>query len=196
MKKAIFLDRDGTIIKVVYNPITSLVDTVNKPEEVQLTPGIAEVLNYLKSLGYLLIIISNQPRVGLKKLTLELDEAIDVEFQKQLDREGIVLDKVYYCTHHPFAEIEEYRKKCDCRKPGIKFFKDAEKEFEIDLNRSYMIGDSVIDIMAGHAAGTKTILIANIQEASYLEIIEKQLGSIKPTFLIKKPKDIRNIIKL
>ncbi len=193
-RKAIYLDRDGTLIKLVYDQITNHIDSVSKKEEVEITYDFPEVLKKLKQLGYLLIIISNQPRIGLKKETKENFEEIHQEMVKQLENERIKLDKIYYCFHHPFAEVEEYRIKCECRKPGIKFFKDAENEFKIDLSKSYMIGDSANDVKAGYAAGVKTILFANIEEAAYLELLEKQLGSIKPDYLIKEPKQILEII--
>lgn len=192
--KAIFLDRDGTLIKLVYDPITHHIDSVSKKEEVEITFGFPEILRRLKELDYLIILVSNQPRIGLKRETKENFEEIRVELARKLKEEGVVLDKEYYCFHHPFAEVEEYRGKCECRKPGIKFFKDAENEFNIDLAKSYMIGDSVNDVKAGFAAGVKTILLANIEEAAYLEILEKQLGVVKPDFIIKKPKEILNII--
>lgn len=193
--KAIFLDRDGTLIKLVYDEKTSHIDSVSKKEEVEITYDFPEVLKKLKQFGYLLIIVSNQPRIGLKRETKENFEEIQVELNRKLKEEGVVLDKEYYCFHHPFAEIEEYKVKCECRKPGIKFFKEAQKEFGIDLSKSYMIGDSVNDVKAGYAAGVKTILLANIEEAAYLEILEKQLGGVKPDFLVKRPKQILEIIQ-
>lgn len=192
--KAVFLDRDGTLVKLVYDQKTSNIDSVSKKEDVEITYDFPEVLRKLKSLGYLLIIVSNQPRIGLKRETKENFEEIRLELKRKLKEDGVTLDKEYYCFHHPFAEVEEFRVKCECRKPGIKFFKDAQKEFDIDLTKSFMIGDSVNDVLAGHNAGIKTILLANIEEAAYLEILEGQLKGVKPDFLIKKPKEILNII--
>ncbi|OGY23531.1 MAG: hypothetical protein A2Y57_01545 [Candidatus Woykebacteria bacterium RBG_13_40_7b] len=195
MKKAIFLDRDGTIIKLVYYEDAETIDTVSRPDQVELTPDIGEVLRYLKGLGYLLIVISNQPRIGIKKLTPEMFEKIRQKFNEELEKGGVKLDKEYYCFHHPFASIEKYAIKCECRKPGIKFFNDAEKEFNVDLSKSWTIGDSVNDILAGDKAGTKTILIANLLESAYLSILEEKLQGVKPDFIVKKPKEIISIIK-
>jgi len=194
-QKAVFFDRDGTIIKLAYYEDAETIDTVSKPDQVELTPDIGEVLRYLKGLGYLLIVVSNQPRIGIRKMTESMFEEIREKFISKLKEEGVVLDKEYYCFHHPFASIEKYRMKCECRKPGIKFFKEAEKEFNIDLAKSWMVGDGVNDVIAGYKAGVKTILLANLLEAAYLSILEEKLGGVKPDFVVKKPKEIIEIIK-
>lgn len=194
MNKAIFLDRDGTLIKLSFNKETETIDTVNNPDEVTLTPDISEVLKKLKSLGYLLTIVSNQPRVGIKKLTLKTYNVIKKKVDEEFKKESIVFDAEYYCMHHPWADIPEYRVKCDCRKPGIKFFKDAKEKFDLDMSKCYMVGDGVNDVLAGHAAGTKTILIANLLESAYLTILEEKLKGVKPDFIIKKPKELLDII--
>jgi len=194
-QKAIFLDRDGTFIKTVYHPESEIIDTVSNKDEVELTYDMPEVLKKLKGLGYLLIVVSNQPRVGLKKLSKKAYEEIIAEVDRQLAEQGIKMDKEYYCLHHPFAELPEYRQKCECRKPGIKFFKDAESEFDIDLRKSWLIGDGVNDILAGKRAGTKTILIGNMLEGGYLEILQRELKGTQPDFVVKKPKEILDIIQ-
>lgn len=193
--KAVFFDRDGTIIKLAYYEDAETIDTVSRPEQVELTPDIGEVLRYLKGLGYLLIVVSNQPRIGIKKLTPAMFEKIRQRFNEELNKNGVKLDKEYYCFHHPFASIEKYRKRCDCRKPGIEFFEKAEKEFDIDPAKSWTVGDGVNDILAGYKAGVKTILIANLLESAYLSILEEKLQGVKPDFIVKKPKEIIEIIK-
>jgi D-glycero-D-manno-heptose 1,7-bisphosphate phosphatase len=193
--KAVFLDRDGTLIKHVYNSELDSIDTVSRVEDLELIYDIPELLRKLKELGYLLIIISNQPKVALKKETKENSEKVRVEFNKLLFDEGITLDKEYYCYHHPFAEVPELKQKCECRKPGIKFFQDAQVEFDIDLGKSFMIGDGVNDIIAGNKAGVKTIHFGNLLEAGYLAVLEENLKGIKPEYLVKKPKEILEIIK-
>jgi len=194
-QKAVFFDRDGTLLELVYNQDTEVIDSPSNPGEVKLFPDIAETLRYLKSLGYLLIIVSNQPRIGIGKLTEEMFEKIRTKFNEELKKGGVSLDYEYYCLHHPFASIEKYRKTCECRKPGIEFFKEAEKEFNIDLSKSWMVGDGVNDIVAGKRAGTKTILVTNLLESAYLSIFEQQLGETKPDFIVKKTKEITSVIK-
>jgi D-glycero-D-manno-heptose 1,7-bisphosphate phosphatase len=193
--KAVFFDRDGTLLEMVYNEESEIIDSPSKPSEVRLSPGITDALKYLKSLGYLLFVVSNQPRIGIRKLTEDAFEEVRKKFNEELEKGGVELEKEYYCFHHPFAQIEKYRQECRCRKPGTLFFEQAEKEFDIDLSKSWMVGDGVNDVLAGHKAGTKTILIANLLETAYLTIIEDQLKGVKPDFIIKKPKEIVEVIK-
>lgn len=195
MNKAVFLDRDGTLIKLIYNPEVDTIDSVGKVEDLELVYDMPEVLKKLKDLGYRLIIISNQPKVALKKETKENAEKIRIEFNQKLKEQDVILDGEYYCFHHPFAEIPELRQSCECRKPGIKSFQDAQKKFDIDLTKSFMIGDGVNDVLAGRKVGVKTILFGNSLEAGYLSIIQEQLKGANPDFLIKKPKEILSIIK-
>lgn len=193
--KAIFLDRDGTLIKLVYNTQIDSIDSVGRIEDIELVYDFPEVLKKLKELGYLLIVISNQPKVALKKETKENSEKVRIEFNRLLGEQGIILNDEYYCFHHPFAEIAELKQNCECRKPGIKSFQEAQKKFDIDMTQSYMIGDGVNDILAGQKAGVKTILFGNLLEAGYLSILEEQLKGIKPDFIVKKPKEILEIIR-
>lgn len=194
MNKAVFLDRDGTLIKLIYNPETDYVDSVSRPEDVELTYDMPGVLKKLQDLGYLLIVLSNQPKVALKKETQENSEAVRAEFDRQYAEAGVTFAKEYYCFHHPFAEVPELKQKCDCRKPGIKFFQDAQKEFDIDLEKSYMVGDGVNDVIAGRNAGVKTIHFGNLLEAGYLAVLQENLKGIQPDYFIKKPKELLDII--
>lgn len=192
--KAIFLDRDGVIIKMHYNLEFGTIDTPTTVKEVAFVPGIFEFLHFAKKHGYMLILISNQPGVGIKKISLTMHNKMRDYITKTLRKEGIVLDGQYYCMHHPYASIQKYKKICTCRKPKIGFFLQAAKEFDIDLKKSWMIGDGVGDIIAGNNAGCKTILVGNILEAEYLRILEEKLGKSKPTNLVKNLSEIKSIL--
>ncbi|HSX57845.1 MAG TPA: HAD-IIIA family hydrolase [Candidatus Saccharimonadales bacterium] len=193
-KKAVFFDRDGTLIKLVYDSEVDKVDTVSRVEDLEIVYDMPEVLKKLKDLGYLLIIISNQPKVALKKETQENWDKVHEEFLKQYKELGVTFDKEYYCFHHPFSEVEKLKQDCECRKPGIKFFQDSEKELDIDMSQSFMVGDGVNDVLAGQKAGVKTILFGNSLEAGYLSVVQEQLKDIQPDFIVKKPKEILEII--
>ena len=165
------------------------------PEQVRLVFGIVPLLQAAKKLGYLLIIISNQPNVSLGK-TSELNfKRISEKITELLKNEGVKIDAEYYCFHHPFAKVKEFKEKCDCRKPGTELFSEAAKEHRIDLKNSWMIGDGISDVLSGKKAGCKTILLANIDAAENLRIIEQQLGNTKPDYIIKKLTDAIAIIK-
>jgi len=193
-KKAIFLDRDGVIVKMHYDRNLGIIDTPLSVKQVEFVSGIFELLHFAKSLGYLLIIVSNQPGVGIKKISLkrhrEMKDCITLALQKK----GITLDGQYYCMHHPYASIPKYRKECTCRKPKIGLFLQAAKDLNINLKKSWMIGDGIHDIVTGNKAGCKTILVGNIIEAEYLRILEEKLGNIKPTYLVKSLGEIKKIL--
>jgi len=193
--KAIFLDRDGVIIKLVYNIEFGLIHTPLTPQQVELNFGIVDFLKSAKKAGFLLIVISNQPNIGIKKMSEKQFQAVIDSMNSKLKKNGVVLDAEYYCLHHPFAEIKKYRKKCTCRKPKILLYKKALKKFAIDIKRSWAIGDGVFDIVAGKTFGVKTILLANINEAAYFETLEKQLNGTSPDYIIKNIKDAKKIIE-
>lgn len=145
MNKAVFLDRDGVVIKAtVINgrpyPAASL-------DEVQITPGFDQVLHMLHDAGYLLIVVTNQPDVARGTQTRDMVESIN---QLLLDR--LPIEKVYTCYH-------DNADGCECRKPKPGLLLQAAREYAIDLNNSYMVGDRWSDIEAGNAAGCKTIYI-------------------------------------
>ena len=154
MKKAIFLDRDGVI-----NEERGLI--CNK-EEIFILPGVKEALRKLKEKGFILIVITNQPAVARGLLSEEELEEIHEFMNKEL--EGLI-DKFYFCPHHPEMHddvpehAKKYRIKCDCRKPLPGMILKAVKEFDIELDKSWMIGDMISDIATGKSAGCKTIMV-------------------------------------
>ncbi|MBI2476197.1 MAG: HAD-IIIA family hydrolase [Candidatus Taylorbacteria bacterium] len=194
-KRAIFLDRDGIINELRYDPEYGVIESPLNTAQVRLVFGIVPLLKWAKKLGYLLIIISNQPNLALAKTSEANFARISRKIKGLLKKEAVTIDAEYYCFHHPFAKVKKFRKKCDCRKPGVGLFLEAAKEHDIDLNSSWTIGDGVADVLAGKAAGCKTMLLANIDAAENLRIIERQLGDIKPDFIIKKLTDAVPLIK-
>jgi D-glycero-D-manno-heptose 1,7-bisphosphate phosphatase len=143
--KAIFLDRDGVInVDKQY---------VSKIEDFEFKDGIFNLLHSLQEMGYILIIVTNQSGIGRGYYSLEDFEKLTQWKLDQLAQKGIKIHKVYYCPHAP--EL-----KCDCRKPSPKMLLEAQKSFNIDMKRSWMIGDKKSDIEAGKNAGVgKTVLI-------------------------------------
>ncbi len=193
--KAIFLDRDGVITKMHYNREFGIIDTPLVVKEIEFVPGIFDFLHLAKQLGYLLVLISNQPGVGIRKISLKGYNQMKDYLTQKLKEQGIALDGQYYCMHHPYASILKYKKDCDDRKPKTGFLVKASKDLDIDLKKSWMIGDGIYDIIAGYNVGCKTILVGNIIEAEYLHTLEEKLGDIKPTFLVKNLMEIKNFIR-
>ncbi len=155
-QRAIFLDRDGTINKYA--------GFIKSPKEFELIPGVANTIKQLNDLGYLVIVVTNQPVIARGEATYETLENIHNKMETLLGEEGAYVDAIYYCPHHPHkgyeGEIPELKIECDCRKPKPGMLLKAAADFNIDLNESWMIGDSQNDILAGINAGCKTALIS------------------------------------
>ncbi len=145
--KAIFMDRDGTINdnKKGY---------VHKVEDFKFLPGVVSSLRKLSKTEYLLIIVTNQSGIGRGKFSHDDFRKLSKWIVGTLKKEKIKIDKTYHCPHHP-------KDNCDCRKPGIELFLHAVEDFEINLSKSWIIGDNEKDVLTGREANIKTIKIGN-----------------------------------
>jgi len=168
--RAAFLDRDGVVNPYVYNAQFGTVDSPARPEEFTLMPGAGRAIVELNKAGLLTIIVSNQPGVAKGKFTPELLQEITRKMEAQVAGAGAKLDGVYYCLHHPEGAVPGYRGDCACRKPKPGLLLQAAQDRGIDLNRSYMVGDGITDVLAGQAAGTKTLLISARRSYLYDEL--------------------------
>lgn len=165
-QKAIFLDRDGTINKYV--------GFLRNVDEFDLLDGAAGAIKTINSSGYLCVVVTNQPVIARGEVTvLELKE-IHNKMETILGNEGSYIDALYYCPHHPHkgyeGEIPELKIDCDCRKPKPGMLIQATKDFNIDLENSWMIGDGKNDVQAGKNAGCKTALIGTGDFGQDLEV--------------------------
>lgn len=159
MNRAVFIDKDGTLIhNVPYNADPALIRLLDKA---------AAGLKLLKDAGYLLIVISNQSGVALGYFQEEDLDGIRRKLQEELSQEGVALDGLYFCPHHPEGIVEEYALACECRKPKPGMILQAAANFNIDLRQSWMIGDILHDVEAGNKAGCNTILIDNGNETEW-----------------------------
>jgi D-glycero-D-manno-heptose 1,7-bisphosphate phosphatase len=147
MNKAVFLDRDGVINRKGSSYY------VFREEEFNINRGVTDALKYFLSKGYLLIIVTNQGGIARGIFTETHLEKLHSFMIRQLKAFNIEIASIYYCPHHPDIS------KCLCRKPGSLMFEQAIKKHSINAKRSYMIGDSDIDIIAAEKAGIKGILI-------------------------------------
>lgn len=150
-QKAIFLDRDDTVID---DP-----GYLNEPEQIELLPGAAEALNQFKRMGYLVVIITNQSAIARGYMSEEKLEEIHQKLKNVLSAAGASIDGIYYCPYHPEGTVEEFARESLLRKPNPGMLHKAAEEMDIDLSRSWMIGDRYRDIEAGKAAGCHTILV-------------------------------------
>jgi len=160
MRRAVFLDRDGVINAMVLHPEFGIVDSPANPDEVVLLPQVGEAIAELNRAGFVLLVISNQPGIAKGKFTKRLLAAIQLKILAEIENAGGKIDQIYNCLHHPNAVIEELSVRCQCRKPKPGLLHEAAHEWQIDLESSYMVGDGIHDILAGQAAGTKTLLVS------------------------------------
>lgn len=148
-RPAIFLDRDGTINEEV--------KFLNHPSQLKLIEGAAEAIKLINKSNYLAIIVTNQPVIARGECSIEELEYIHAKLETMLGKEGAYINAIYYCPHHPDKGFEgerpEYKIECDCRKPKPGMLLQAAKDWNIDLSKSYMIGDSERDLEAGKEAG-------------------------------------------
>ena len=159
MNRAVFLDRDGVINAMVYNTEFGLVDSPANPGEFRLLPDVVEAIHAINQMGFLAVVISNQPGIAKGKFSPALLEAMTSKMIQELAKSQARIDAVYYCYHHPEGQVKEYRQVCECRKPKPGMILKAARELNIVLEQSYFIGDGITDIQAGQAAGTTTMLV-------------------------------------
>ena len=154
-QKAVFLDRDGVINKYV--------GFLRNIDDFELIDNVALAIKHINEKGYLVIVVTNQPVIARGEVTVEQLQEIHNKMETLLGQEGAYVDAIYYCPHHPHkgyeGEIRELKIDCECRKPKPGMLLQAAKDYNIDLEKSWMIGDSESDIIAGNSAGCKTIKI-------------------------------------
>ncbi len=163
MRRAVFLDRDGTLNRLVYYPDHGVVDSPFTASQLELLPNAAKALKLLKKKGFLLVLVSNQPGVAKGNMAKKAFAEIDRKLDSLLARGGASLDAKYYCQHHPNAVLAAFRKKCNCRKPKPGLLLQAAAAHGIDLKKSYMVGDGINDVKAGQSAGCKTVFIGHFK---------------------------------
>ncbi|MCE5324784.1 MAG: HAD family hydrolase [Planctomycetaceae bacterium] len=150
-KKAIFLDRDKTLIA---DP-GYLADAA----AVKLLPGVELAIKSLRQAGYLMVVVTNQSGIARGLLSEEALEGIHAELRRQLADKNARVDAIYYCPFHPEGTVEKYTCESDQRKPNPGMLLKAAEEHDIDLGQSWMVGDSARDIEAGQRAGCRTVRI-------------------------------------
>ncbi len=166
MKKAIFIDRDGTLNEMVYDRTHGTMDSPRRPDQVALMPGAAEFLKQLRDAGYFLVVVTNQPGLAKGTLTMEELEAVNARIAKLLGASGARWDDLRFCPHHPDpgpGGNPAYTKKCDCRKPLPGMLFAAAGAHGLDRKESWMVGDGLVDVQAGKAAGCRTVLVAKLK---------------------------------
>jgi len=180
MTKAVFLDRDGTLNKIVFDKQTEECRPPWKFDEIEFYPLVFESLKTLQDNGFDLFIVTNQPDYAKGKTDMVSLLSVRQFILHMLIREGITLREYYWCAHSSFQQ-------CQCRKPKPYFLFEAQKNHNIDLQQSWMIGDSDIDIECGQSAGVHTIMI---DEPTSIH----RRGNSKPEHTVRDLKEVVEII--
>ena len=156
-RPAVFLDKDGTVVvDVPYNV---------EPGPTRLTPRAIEALRLLAGAGYLLVIVSNQSGVARGYFDEAALAGVEAHLRALLIEGGVALDGFRCCPHHPEGSVPTFAVHCGCRKPAPGLLLDAARDLGIDPARSWMIGDKHDDVEAGHRAGCRSLLIAEVPDS-------------------------------
>ncbi len=156
---AVFLDKDGTLVEdLPYN-----VD----PQRVRLAPDAVASLARLQAQGYRLAVISNQSGVARGRFGERALRTLERHLRDRFAQAGVTLSGVYWCPHHPDGVVPRYAIECTCRKPRPGLLWRAARDLEVDLTRSWMIGDILDDVEAGRRAGCRTVLLDNGHETEW-----------------------------
>jgi D-glycero-D-manno-heptose 1,7-bisphosphate phosphatase len=151
LKRAVFLDRDGTIIEDV--------GYLHRAEQLALYPWTADAIRALNRAGLPVVVVTNQSAIARGLLTEPVLADIHRELSGRLAAGGATVDAYYYCPHHPDGPVAEYAMACDCRKPAAGLIERAARELGLDPHRSYVVGDKWVDVGLARAVGARAILV-------------------------------------
>lgn len=177
MHKAVFLDRDGTLIKEK--------NYLHKPDEIELEEKVISALQKFSEQGFLLFMVTNQSGIGQGLFKVKDFLSVQSRLLDMLSRQGIYFKNFYYCPHHPTKAKGKYKRICNCRKPKPGMLIKAIKNYNIDVSRSFMIGDKLSDIEAGNRLGLKTVLVLS----GYGAEIIKKASKIKADYIARDLED-------
>ncbi len=167
MNKAIFLDRDGTInVEKHY---------LYKISDFEFLPNVVDALRKLQRAGYLLIIVTNQSGIGRGYYTEDDFQKLNDWMVSTLKEQGVTIADVYYCPHLPDAQVLEYRKECNCRKPKLGMYKQAILDYNIQIGQSYAIGDKIRDCAICESSPCKGFLIGGNEKSEVIANVKEGL---------------------
>lgn len=149
--KAAFIDRDGVINEER--------NYVHRIEDFVLLPGVAQGLALLRDAEFRLIVVTNQAGIARGYYDPSAMHRLHYHLRNQLALQGVALDAIYFCPHHPSGSVKELAFECDCRKPAPGMLLQATKDFDLDLPASVLIGDKLSDVMAGKRAGVGRAIV-------------------------------------
>jgi len=189
---AVFLDRDGVLNELVFYKDQGRIGSPLSAKQLRVMPHAAETVKGLRTLGAKIIVISNQPGVAKKQISYRELVKMNSKIKEELKMKDTRLDAEYYCMHHPASLIQKYRGVCDCRKPAPGLLFKAAKDLDLDLEQSFFVGDSLVDVKAGKSAGVRTILVGTLTDLLN-RVIEEERA--QPDYIVGKFSDVVPLIE-
>ena len=180
VNRAIFLDRDGTLIREA--------GYAQHREDLHIYPRAFEAVRQINQSGILAIVITNQSAVARGLLTEEMLLLLHRHLNGMFQEQGVHLDAFYYCPHHPEG-YGHYKRVCQCRKPEPGLLFQAAQDFQIDLGASHLIGDRLLDVEAAHQAGCGSVLVKTGFGRTELKSLSKASSGICPHFIAEDTLD-------
>ena len=151
MPGAVFFDRDGTLNEEIGH--------VRNAEDFRVYSFAARAVRLVNQAGLRAIVVTNQSGIGRGLIPESLVRRVNRQLSRRIATGGGQLDAIYYCPHHPEASVPRFRMVCGCRKPAAGLLEAAAKEFGVDLERSFIIGDRFVDVLAGKRVGARSVLV-------------------------------------
>lgn len=173
-KPAVFIDRDGTI--------NEQMGYINHLSRFKILPGIPEAIRLLNENNFLAIVVTNQSGVARGYFPIELVDEVHSFMEDSLRKAGAFVDGIFFCPHYPTGNVPEYTIECDCRKPKTGLIDQALSSFDIDVSRSYVVGDHSTDLELAHNVGLKGIMVKSGYGLGGIKYILPDM-SIKPSYI-------------
>jgi D-glycero-D-manno-heptose 1,7-bisphosphate phosphatase len=149
--RAVFIDRDGTLIEET--------GYLNDLSRLEFFPYSVDAIRQLKRAGFLVVVVTNQAGIARGIVPPAFLDRAHGHISSVMEAGGAAIDRYYHCPHHPDGIVAGLNRACECRKPGAGLWHQAARELSIDLDRSFTVGDRWLDVRAGLAAGTRTVLV-------------------------------------
>jgi len=173
-RPAVFFDRDGTV--------NEQMGYINHISRFQLLPGVSEAIRLLNENNFLAIIVTNQSGVARGYFPIELIHELHSFMMDSLRKNGANIDAIFFCPHYPRGKVPEYSRECDCRKPGTGLIDQAREAFDIDMSRSYLVGDHSTDLELAHRCNLDGIMVKTGYGLGEVLYILPQMA-IKPCYI-------------
>ena len=190
--RAVFLDRDGVLNDLEYNPEEGRIGSPLSVKQLRIFPYAGESVRRIRELGFKVMLVSNQPGVAKRQITYSELGRMNEKIREELAKHKCSFDAEYYCLHHPDALIRKYRLNCDCRKPKPGLLFRAAKEHDLDLGDSFFVGDALVDVKAGRAAGCRTILLGH--PTTFLSMMI-EMEDARPDFMLPSLKQVPDLLR-